>query len=152
MSLTIPKLLSEKSLEELLKLILLQRRTKGQSGKRYKFNKIYQEDGESLNEFIVRLKSAAQTCRFGDFLEDIKDDKLAKYKSLILDEALADRFIVGVKSDKIQEMVLRDDSLTFEKVCQQALNVEASHNASRAIQPMSQNVIFNQQKKRFYTK
>lgn len=39
-----------------------------------------QENGESISEFIVRLKSASQLCKFGDFLDKEKGENIGKYK------------------------------------------------------------------------
>lgn len=61
---------------------------------RYKFNKVIQESGVSISEFIVRLKSLSEPCKFGDFLDDEKGEKVGAYKLKILDESLTDRFIV----------------------------------------------------------
>lgn len=36
---------------------------------RYKFNKIVQDSGEAIGDFVIRLKAAAQHCDFGDYLD-----------------------------------------------------------------------------------
>lgn len=104
---------------------------------RYKFNQTVQEPGENINDFIVRLKSLSQTCKFGDFLDDETGESIGKFKLKILDEALTDRFIVGLQNDKIKSTLLNDDKLTFEECCAKALKMEMVQKESKSLQPLS---------------
>lgn len=128
---------------------------KNKRAERYKFNKAMQQSGqsgESTCDFIARLKSLAQTCQFGELNKTLKvsdnstqdsdvivDNKniVSNYKTLILDEFLADQFIVGLNNTKIQQHLLNKDDLTFEEYCQIALNIEMSEKESKEIQPTS---------------
>lgn len=75
----------------------------------FKFNKRDQKQNESLTEYIVELKSIAQNCDFGDFLN----------------RALRDKFICGINNEAIQQKLFNDASLkTFEKACETALMME----------------------------
>lgn len=146
MSLTVPELPSAKPFDELLKLLRDHfTPKKNKRAERYKFNKAVQEEGELLNEFIVRLKSLSQTCRFGEFMDDVTDIKsIASIKLSILNDALTDRFIIGIRNERIQQLLLDDDKLTFEECCNKALNMEMAEKESKAIQPWSTNSISNQ--------
>lgn len=77
----------------------------------FKFNKREQKEGETVAEYIVELKSMAQKCSFGDFL----------------DRALRDRFICGIANEAIQRRLFNDESIeTFDKACQIALTMETT--------------------------
>lgn len=155
-NLTLPDKPSSKSFDELRGILRKHfAPDKNKRAERYKFNKAIQQPGETISEFIVRLKSLAQTCRFGEFKVPLKvvekaenkaketevvvdgKDVVSNYKLLILDEALTDRFIVGLNNSKIQLRLLNKDDLTFEECCLMALNMELSEKESQAIQPSS---------------
>ncbi|XP_055915366.1 uncharacterized protein K02A2.6-like [Eupeodes corollae] len=119
---------------------------------RYKFNKAFQREGESITEFIIRLKSLASTCGFGNFLEDLPlvvktSTKCCKdfqepeimspvqLKSRALDDALTDRFIAGIMSEDIQRQLLNNSKLNFEECCELGLNMEMSRKEAHAIRP-----------------
>ncbi|XP_055911537.1 uncharacterized protein LOC129945700 [Eupeodes corollae] len=114
---------------------------------RYKFKKIIQEEGQSIQEFIIRLKEVAQTCDFGDFAKEIntnttkcfekmQEHKPLQFKSFALDDALTDQFIAGVRNEEIQRALLNDSSLNFEKCCNVALTMEMSTKESKSIHPV----------------
>lgn len=150
-SLMIPDLPSSKSFEDIMKVLKKHHDPKkNKRAERFKFNKTMQQSGETISEFIVRLKSLAQTCLFGELHKPLKVcDKSVKdsdvvidnvnivsnYKTLMLDDALSDRFIVGLSNNKIQQHLLNKDDLTFEEYCQIALNMEMSEKESHEIQP-----------------
>lgn len=136
--LTHPVKPSEKSYKEILKL--LRKHFTPQSNKRaerYKFNQVMQESGEQISEFIVRLKSLAQTCKFGDFLDNEKGEAVGGYKLKILDEALTDRFIVGLNNEKIKSNLLSEEKLDFEQCCAKALQMEMVQKESKSLQTTS---------------
>lgn len=144
MSLTVPELPSKKTYSDLIKILRNYfAPTKNKRAERYRFNKCVQKEGEPIAEFIVRLKSLAQECKFGDFLGETKE--VAKYKINALDEALIDRFIVGIQNDKIQQVLLNDEPENFEKCCCVALNLDMSQKESKFLQPMSTNAIRGEQ-------
>lgn len=152
MSLTVPDLPSTKPFDELMKLLRNHfTPKKNKRAERYKFYKAVQEEGESLNEFIVRLKSLSQTCRFGEFMDDVVDNKstvnnksIADIKLSILNDALTDRFIIGIRNERIQQLLLDDDKLSFEDCCNKALNMEMAEKESKAIHPLATNSITSQ--------
>lgn len=143
-SLTHPELPSKKSFDEIIILLTEHYTPKiNKRAERFKFHKAKQEVGESINEFIVRLKQLIQTCRFSDFLDGENTERIPVYKSKILDENLTDRFIIGLSNDKIQQSLLNDESLSFDKCCEKALNMEMVERESRALNPFSQNAVYN---------
>ncbi len=159
-SLTLPDKPSSKSFDDLSTIFgghFAPSRNK--RAERYKFNKAVQESGESISEFIVKLKTLAQTCKFGEFTVPVKVTEKVKVQSkkdeevievkvdekelvtncklLILDDVLTDRFIVGLHNQKIQQRLLNKDSMTFEECCLIATNMELAEKESEAIQPKS---------------
>ena len=140
-SLTVPDLPISKSYEELVGLLRSHfTPVKNKRAERYRFYRAVQEDGESISEFIVRLKSLSQTCQFGDFIEG-KDNNVGKYKLQILNDALTDRFIIGIRNNKVQQLLLDNDKLSFEECCRKALNIEMAEKESKAIYPSSMNSV-----------
>lgn len=136
--LTLPVKPSELSYNELLKKLRNHfKPLNNKRAERYKFNKAVQEQGETISEFIIRLKSLSQTCLFGDFLDNENGESVGNYKLKILDESLTDRFIVGLVNEKIKSHLLGDDKLTFEECCAKALRMEMIQIESKSLQPMS---------------
>lgn len=132
-SLTHPEKPSTKPYADLIKLVqghFTPKRNK--RAERYRFYKAAQETSETLSEFIIRLKSLAQTCKFGDFLDAEVGEEVGKYKLKILDEALTDRFITGLRNEKIKQHLFNDDAADFEKCCQKALQFEMVEKESRS--------------------
>lgn len=71
---------------------------------RYKFHKILQNDGETIDEYVTRLRLQAQNCEF----EQLKDS------------ILRDQLILGIKNDSVRTKLLSED-ITLEKaikICQ----------------------------------
>ena len=66
---------------------------------RLDFYKRGQAVGESLADYQAELRRLARTCEFGSFLN----------------EALRDRFVVGMKSESIQKRLLTEANLTLAK-------------------------------------
>jgi len=72
-SLTLPDKPSTKTFDELLKCLKGHfAPSKNKRAERYKFNKAFQEPGETISDYIVRLKTLAQTCQFGEFKRPVK--------------------------------------------------------------------------------
>lgn len=140
LSLTLPEVPSKKKYEELMLLLRNHFTPKmNKRAERYKFHKAIQEEGETISEFIIRLRSLSQLCHFGDFIP-VDDANIATYKAAALSDALTDRFIIGLRNSRIQQNLL-DDDLTFEKCCDKALNFEMAEKETRAIQPPSVNAV-----------
>lgn len=71
---------------------------------RYKFHKILQNDGETIDEYITRLRLQAQNCEFEQLSDSI----------------LRDQLILGIKNDSLRTKLLSED-ITLEKaikICQ----------------------------------
>lgn len=57
---------------------------------RYKFHARNQLEGESISEYVTNLRKLSATCKFGQ----------------LLDEALRNRFLCGVKSTELRDRLL----------------------------------------------
>ena len=145
MSLTLPELPSKKKYAELIKILKnYVEPSRNKRAERYRFHKLRQEQGESISDYILRLKVASQNCQFGDFL-GIEAE--AKVINEALDDALIDKFIVGLRDENIQRIFLKEDPKSFEKCCGIALNYEMSQKESKSLQPLSTNSIGNEKNK-----
>lgn len=102
---------------------------------RFKFQRAVQHSGESVNEFLVRLRSLAETCKFGQFIP-ADTPKIGSIKNLALEDALLDRFIVGLKDNKIQQVLLnKDTTIDFDRCCEIANNMEMSQKEQAEMHP-----------------
>lgn len=108
-----PKKVKDFKYEELVKKLTDHfQPTRNVIAETFKFYKRNQQ-AESLSEYIIELKSIAENCDFGDFL----------------DRALRDRFVCGISDEKIQQRLLNENKLgTFEKACDMALTMETTRN------------------------
>lgn len=107
---------------------------------RFKFQKAEQYEGETINEYIVRLRGLAETCQFGSFIEDTVPNS-GTLKNKALECALRDRFIVGIKDKKIQQMLLNKSEMKFEECCELAITAELSKKEQEAFVPRFQNFV-----------
>ena len=84
---------------------------------RHKFWTAYQEENESVADFVVRLKKLSTTCSFNTFLE----------------EALRDRLVSGLhkKMIKAQRQLLAMRDLTFQVAKDKCIAEEMATKASR---------------------
>lgn len=89
---------------------------------RYKFYSRAQKTGESVNDFVAAIKALAHTCEFG----------------ATLTEMLRDRFVMGLSNEKVQQVLLAESDLTFEKAVSMASAREA---ASKDVQAMSSGTV-----------
>ena len=107
-----------KSFEELVKLV--QEHVQPPPSKivsRFKFYTLCRGEGESISSFVVKLRQAAQDCKFTD-----------------LNEHLRDRFIVAIGDDKIQTRLLSmSDDVTFSSALQEALAMESAQSNAENI-------------------
>lgn len=81
----------------------------------------------------MKLKSCTSLCKFDDGFDT------AVSKAHVLEEALIDRFICGVESETLQQVLLNKDPEKFSKCEEIALNYEMSIMESRSIKPQSFN-------------
>ena len=65
---------------------------------RFLFNNTERKDGESIAQFVARLRKRAEHCNFGDSLK----------------EMIRDRLVCGVRYDRIQQRLLSESTLTLD--------------------------------------
>lgn len=92
---------------------------------RFKFYKRNQKLHESISDYIVELKTLAQSCDFKTFLE----------------EALRDKLVCGINNESIQQKLLNETGLTFDKACELAKNMEMTKSQLQQMRPESFNSI-----------
>lgn len=130
-SLTVPETPSKLKFDELMKHLSTHFQPKtNKRTERYRFYKAVQENGESISDFIIKLKLLAQTCQFGDVVA--ADEGAKKYASSILDDTLVDKFIIGLRNERIQQQLLMQP-YSFEKCCELAQNMELSEKESKSL-------------------
>lgn len=100
---------------------------------RFKFNGIRQEPGEQLSEFVVRLREAGAKCEFGSFIELKGGNHQAKLRRLANEEALLDRFVMGLHNKQIQEKLLIDNPMSFEAAYSQAKTMQMALDEKQSI-------------------
>ena len=110
-SLTSPGKPTEKTFEELIKLV------KGHLNpkpniivERYKFNSRIRKSGESVSAFIAELRHLSRNCEFKDTGNDM----------------LRDRLVVGINNINIQRKLLGEVELTLEKAVNIAVGMETA--------------------------
>ncbi|XP_050502408.1 uncharacterized protein LOC126893175 [Diabrotica virgifera virgifera] len=86
---------------------------------RFVFNRCEQKADQSISDYSVELRKLANSCNFGQFLE----------------EALRDRFVCGIRDEGTQKKLLGDVDLTFQSACQLAL---ASEVAQKQVKLLSE--------------
>ena len=74
---------------------------------RYVFKQIVQEPGESIDQFVARLRTLSQTCEFAD-----------------ADDAIADQVVEKCLSTRLKRRVLRDNTTTLEKILEEGRALE----------------------------
>lgn len=118
--LLLPAKPEEKTFEDLVKVLSGHYEPSSQViAERFKFNRRYQGEGESVAAFAVTLKHMAAKCNYGTFLDD----------------ALRDRFVAGLRNSTIQTGLLKRKELTFESACVFAKSVELAERESRGFRP-----------------
>ncbi|XP_075555992.1 uncharacterized protein LOC142588295 [Dermacentor variabilis] len=75
---------------------------------RCKFNRRVQQEGESVEGFIVELKHLVRKCDYGDFLQD----------------ALRDRLVAGIRNEETQRALFAERELRFDGACKIAMDRE----------------------------
>ena len=85
---------------------------------RYNFNMRNQEEGESISTFIANLRRLSEHCKY----------------ERILDDMLRDRLVCGVRDKRIQQRLLAEPELTFQKARELALAAETAARNSQDLQ------------------
>lgn len=118
--LLLPSSPEEKSFEDLVK-VLKEHYAPGSQviAERFKFNRRYQLETETVSTFAVQLRHLAAKCAFGNFLDD----------------ALRDRFVAGLRNPAIQAALLKKKELNFETACELARTTELAEKESRSFRP-----------------
>ena len=85
----------------------------------YKLSKLHQEANESLTSYMSRIKQLASKCNYGE----------------AYDRMVMDKFICGVKSEKLRAYMISDNTITSSALAlQKGLARELSHNAAHDMQ------------------
>lgn len=90
----------------------------------YKFYSTVQGD-LPMCEYIMQLKSQAEKCKFGNFLE----------------RALRDKFVCGLKDGNLRGKLLKESNLKFKSACQTAINWEIIENDNKELDKGSANFV-----------
>ncbi|XP_064476131.1 uncharacterized protein LOC135390043 isoform X2 [Ornithodoros turicata] len=118
--LLLPSKPQQKTYDQLVQVLKDHYAPEGQViAERFKFNRRYQHEGESVSTFAVELKHLAAKCDFGAFLDD----------------SLRDRFVAGLKNPGIQAGLLKNRDLKFTSACDFAKSVELAEEESKVFQP-----------------
>lgn len=131
-SLTTPDLPSQRKFSELMTLLNDHFSPKlNKRSERAKFHRMFQNNGETVKEFSIRLQKAAQSCKFGDFLEKDTSKQALKFTRWALDEQLTDQFIVGVHSEKCRQVLINNDPKDYQSCYELAVNMEMADRESK---------------------
>ena len=92
---------------------------------RFKFNTRFRKSDESVAEYVAQLCQLSEHCEFGDSLSDM----------------LRDRFVVGINKDIIQQRLLSDTSLTFNKALEIAQGLETAEKNAHDLKIQSDSYV-----------
>ena len=84
---------------------------------RFRFNSCTRQSGESVAAFVARLRELAQSCDYGDSLEDM----------------LRDRIVCGIQDERLQRSLLAVANLTFKTAFEKAQVFESAEANARAL-------------------
>lgn len=87
-----------------------------QTMQRFKFHSRNRMPGESVHEYVAKLRSLSEHCDFGSFWDDM----------------LRDRLVCGVEDSAIQKRLLSERSLDFQKALDIAMSMEAANREARS--------------------
>ncbi|XP_063915720.1 uncharacterized protein K02A2.6-like [Zophobas morio] len=103
----------------------------------YRFHQRNQMEGESLQDYVVAIQKLAINCNFGEYLKT----------------ALRNKFVFGLKSNRIRCRLLEMDKLTFDDAVKIAHAMEMSEkDANKEILNTSMNYVTLREKKKGGTK
>ena len=111
---------------------------------RFKFNRTVQQGGESFPDFVKRLREAAKDCKFGDFITE-STSAGAQLRVSALEDALLDRFVMGVHNPTIQQRLLEKDPATLVDAINiaETMQVAIEEKASMQIKAISEEDLVN---------
>lgn len=129
-----PKKLTDLNLEEILQFLNDNfNPKKNVILNRFKFNTIKQEMGESINDYVLRIKMQAEKCNFNTFYQ----------------EAIRDRFVAGLANENIIKRLLSEDEINFNDALKIASAMEFAQSNT---QVFSTGKILNKIQKREFKK
>ena len=82
---------------------------------RFKFHRRNQGENESVAQYLAELRKLSENCQFGEYLE----------------QALRDRLVCGLVSEKIQQRLLSEAELSLKKAFEIAQSMETAHRETR---------------------
>ena len=89
---------------------------------RFHFHKRDQAAGESIADYVAELRRLASRCSF---------------PTDYLDETLRDRFVCGLRSDRIQTSLLSLDDMSLTNVVTKAMGLETAYRDAQALKQSS---------------
>lgn len=99
---------------------------------RFKFLKSTQMLGESMQDFVARIKHLAEKCNFGSYIPtDLPNCTELRKKAL--EEYLRDQLILGVADAHMQQQLLSKVEPTFEECVLLATNLESSRKNQESL-------------------
>ncbi|XP_003729725.2 uncharacterized protein K02A2.6-like [Strongylocentrotus purpuratus] len=85
---------------------------------RFKFNQRSQEDGESIEQYVTALRTMSKTCGFCDCMND---------------KLLVDRVLLGVRDDRMRELLISKSDLDLSTAIDVCKAVEATSTHMKAL-------------------
>ena len=85
--------------------------------RRFKFNSSVRQQGESVANFVSRLRDLASHCEYGDSAKEL----------------IRDRLVCGIRDDRLQRTLLAVPKLTFEKAFELALLHESAEQNAQIL-------------------
>ena len=87
---------------------------------RFKFHCRNQGENESVAQYLAELRKLSENCQFGEYLE----------------QALRDRLVCGLVSEKIQQRLLSEAELSLKKAFKIAQSMETAHRETREMRAL----------------
>ncbi|KAK9679093.1 hypothetical protein QE152_g40302 [Popillia japonica] len=94
---------------------------------RYKFFTYRQEEGESLEDFIIELKKKASRCKLEGLQDSFKLEGLQ-------DSLIVTMITCGIRNEAIRQRLLENDTLTLEKAVELCQVIESAKIRSQAME------------------
>lgn len=85
---------------------------------RYNFFTRFQQNYETLDEYVTVLNNLSTSCEFNKLKEDL----------------IKDMFVIGINNQQIKEKLLQEENLTLENAIKLAKNIELSQDRSNKLQ------------------
>ena len=98
---------------------------------RYKFHTRSRQQGETVSTFMAELRRLADTCNFGNVLNDM----------------LRDRLVCGINDERIQRVLLAERTLTLQQAYSKSLAEELAYKDTSLLQGEQINKVDNRKRK-----